>query len=92
MAKFTAKLSGKAGVGTIYNVGLEEWQPPAGGEAYDLIWTQWCVGHLTDSQLASYLQTCKRVVVPETGLIVLKENISASGEDLFDEVDSTVTR
>ncbi len=50
------------------------------------------MGHLTDSQLASYLQTCKRVVVPETGLIVLKENISASGEDLFDEVDSTVTR
>lgn len=77
-------------VGDIYITGLESWTP---SKRYDLIWNQWCVGHLTDSQLVEYLSRCKGAL-SETGLIVLKENTStdADGEDMFDEVDSTVTR
>lgn len=58
---------------------------------YDLIWNQWCLGHLTDAQLMEYLKKCKGVL-KEGGWIVVKENMSTSGEDIFDDVDSSVTR
>lgn len=89
VAKFTDKLNGVEGVGDIYNVGLEDWNPQ--GKQYDLIWTQWCVGHLTDDQFVAYLQVCKAVLSP-SGIMVLKENLSTSGQDLYDETDSSVTR
>lgn len=91
MAKFTAALQGKPGVGDIFNVGLEEWQPGP-GVVYDLVWTQWCVGHLTDRQLVAYLERCAGVLNPDGGFIVLKENMSTSGVDVFDAEDSSVTR
>ena len=59
---------------------------------YDLVWLQWCVGHLTDDQLVRYLERCKTVLRPQTGLFVVKENITRTGEDHFEEVDSHVTR
>jgi hypothetical protein len=90
VAKFSDKLKGKPGVGSIYNVGLEEWTPSFEG-GYDLIWNQWCVGHLTDTQLVEYLQRCKGGL-KEGACVVVKENLSTSGLDLFDEVDSSVTR
>ncbi|ROW14369.1 hypothetical protein VPNG_03876 [Cytospora leucostoma] len=91
IAKFTEALSKKSGVRQVFNIGLEEWQP---GEdvKYDLIWNQWCVGHLTDEQLVQYLKRCKTVLTPGDGVIVVKENTSTSGVDLFDEEDSSVTR
>jgi protein N-terminal methyltransferase len=92
IAKFTESLKGKDGVGKIFNTGLEDWSPDgAGDEKYDLIWNQWCVGHLTDAQLISYLEKCGRAV-NEDGLIIVKENLSTSDEDVFDELDSSVTR
>jgi len=74
----------------ISNCGLEAWCPKE-GTTYDLVWTQWCVGHLTDSQLVKYLARCRDALAPE-GLIVIKENMSTSGADAFDEEDSSVTR
>lgn len=91
IAKFTDPLKGKAGVGNIFNVGLEEWKPIKGVQ-YDLIWTQWCVGHLTDEELVQYLQVCKSVLTPESGVIVIKENLSTGDADIFDDTDSSVTR
>ncbi|KAJ0301657.1 hypothetical protein COL5a_005673 [Colletotrichum fioriniae] len=91
IAKFTAALQEKSGVGSVFNIGLEEWKP-LDGIAYDLIWNQWCLGHLTDDQLVDYMRRCKAVVAPNDGLIVVKENLSTSGVDLFDDVDSSVTR
>ena len=44
VAKFTEGLERRLGVGSVFNVGLEEWTP-LDGAAYDLVWTQWCVGH-----------------------------------------------
>lgn len=90
IAKFTAALKSKPGVGDVFNIGLEEWSP-AQGVQYDLVWTQWCVGHLTDEQLVSYLERCKGALTTE-GFIVIKENLSTSGQDVFDELDSSVTR
>ncbi|KAJ4306621.1 hypothetical protein N0V88_001426 [Collariella sp. IMI 366227] len=90
IAKFTAGLQGKPGVRNIFNIGLEAWQP-AEGVRYDLIWIQWCVGHLTDGQLVEFLERCKTALTPD-GLIVVKENNSTTGKDEFDDVDSSVTR
>lgn len=80
--------AGEAGVGEILNVGLEAWEP---AHTYDLVWNQWCVGQLTDMQLVAYL---KRVttVLSSGGWIVVKENLSNTGEDVYDETDSSVTR
>lgn len=91
VSKFTEGLKGKSGVRTIFNVGLEDWEPVEGVQ-YDLIWTQWCLGHLTDDQLVQYLKLCKSVLKPDDGLIVIKENISINDTDNFDETDSSVTR
>lgn len=87
------KAAGEDGEGVIENIyvtGLESWLPT---EKYDLIWNQWCVGHLTDSQLMAYLQRAAEALTPN-GIMVLKENISTdpNGEDIYDELDSSVTR
>ena len=85
------KLKDAGKVGEVYVIGLEEWMP--GPERYHLIWNQWCLGHLTDSQLVGYLRRCRGAVVDD-GVVVVKENISTSadGLDLYDELDSSVTR
>lgn len=77
-------------VGDIYTVGLENWAPQ---KKYDLVWTQWCVGHLTDAQLIEYISRC-RSSLTETGLVVVKENLSTdlADQDMYDELDSSVTR
>jgi hypothetical protein len=92
IAKFSDNLKGKSGIGEIFNVGLEDWSPKESDESkYDLIWNQWCLGHLTDAQLKTYLEKCQKVL-KTNGLIIVKENMSTNGEDVFDELDSSVTR
>ncbi|KAK5109670.1 hypothetical protein LTR62_006792 [Meristemomyces frigidus] len=91
---FTDVIKGKAGVGEIYNVGLENWFPAREGLGpYDLIWNQWCVGQLTDAQLVAYLARLP-AVLSQGGWIVVKENLSNNhdGQDVYDETDSSVTR
>jgi protein N-terminal methyltransferase len=77
-------------IGDIFAVGLESWTPE---NTYDLIWNQWCVGHLTDSQFVAYLKRCGKAL-SKGGWIVVKENLSTHtyGEDIFDDLDSSVTR
>lgn len=73
-------------------MGLADWAPSEADEfKYDLIWHQWCVAYLTDAQLIVYLEKCSKVL-KEGGFIMVKENLSTSGEDDFDELDSSVTR
>ncbi|KAE8154654.1 alpha-N-methyltransferase NTM1 [Aspergillus avenaceus] len=77
-------------VGDIYTVGLEGWVPD---KKYDLVWTQFCVGHVTDAQLVEYFVRCREALT-ESGIVVVKENLSTdpNGLDMFDEEDSSVTR
>ncbi|KAI9713753.1 MAG: hypothetical protein M1812_006591 [Candelaria pacifica] len=77
-------------VGEVFVRSLEDWDPKG---RYELMWNQWCLGHLTDEALVKYLQRC-RGVLAEGGWIVVKENMSThlEGEDIFDEADSSVTR
>ena len=85
-----SKLKQEGVVGDIFTVGLEDWHPQ---KQYDLIWTQWCVGHLTDSQLIDYIARC-RASLTNSGLMVIKENLSTDpqNQDMYDDLDSSVTR
>lgn len=85
-----SKLKQDGVVGDIYTVGLENWHPQ---KKYDLIWTQWCVGHCTDTQLIEYIVRC-RDALTENGVMVVKENLStdAQNQDMYDDLDSSVTR
>ncbi|KAA8910081.1 alpha-N-methyltransferase NTM1 [Sphaerosporella brunnea] len=76
-------------IGQIFNVGLKDWTPEKG--AYWMIWNQWCVGHLTDAALVEYFKRCAEGI-QEGGVIVVKENISNCPDDVYDELDSSVTR
>lgn len=96
----------KAKLGEVVNLGLQDWVPEPG--AYDLIWNQWCLGHLTDAQLVVYLQRCTEGLrkpsagsetnseagISRNSWIVVKENMSTDpwNNDVFDEEDSSVTR
>ncbi|GAB7355826.1 hypothetical protein MBLNU459_g6495t1 [Dothideomycetes sp. NU459] len=99
--KFTAEISNgkdfaeiraRGGVGEIWNVGLESWNPSP-EQKYDIIWIQWCLGQLTDAQAVELFQRIQKCVV-KGGWIVVKENLSNHqlGEDVYDETDSSVTR
>lgn len=87
---FTDEIKDEPYVGSIYNLGLEQWKPES---TYEVIWNQWCVGQLTDAQLVAYLKMLPKHLVPG-GWIVVKENLSNHHlkQDTFDETDSSVTR
>lgn len=90
-----AEIRARGGIGQIWKTGLEAWNPPVANESdkYDLIWNQWCVGQLTDRDLTEYLRKSKDWL-SEGGWIVVKENLSndPADVDVYDEVDSSVTR
>lgn len=83
----------------IKEMGLQSWQPDG---VYDLIWSQWCLPHLSDDELVEYLQKAKKALrrfkegeegYGQDGLVVVKENIcSDSDYTLFDDEDSSITR
>lgn len=98
-ADAAGQTAGRGQVGEVINLGLQDWVPQAG--AYNLIWNQWCLGHLTDAQLVTYLERCKEgLVKPEAegekaeAWIVVKENLSTdiAHKDIYDDEDSSVTR
>ncbi|KAF3918309.1 hypothetical protein ABW21_db0205086 [Orbilia brochopaga] len=71
LVQVNADLVADGRIGDIYNVGLESWMPEEG--KYWVIWNQWCLNHLTDKDLASYLSRCARALTP-SGVIIVKEN------------------
>ncbi|KAG2134387.1 alpha-N-methyltransferase NTM1 [Suillus bovinus] len=59
---------------------------------FDVIWCQWCLGHLKDDDLAQFLQRSKKALRDTRSLIVVKENICGEQNEpltVFDEQDST---
>ncbi|KAK9761253.1 hypothetical protein K7432_013969 [Basidiobolus ranarum] len=75
-------------IGEFICQGLQDFTPEEG--VYDLIWSQWVLGHLTDDDFVSFFERCKRGLKPR-GLIGVKENLTVSGY-IVDEEDSSVTR
>ena len=85
-----SEMMGKGQIGKINVMGLEKWVPVV---EYDLIWNQWCLCHLADALLVEYLKKCANAL-KHSGWIIVKENMStdADGYNMFDDMDSTVTR
>ena len=69
--------------------GLQEFIPEVG--RYDLIWSQWVLGHLTVEHLVTFFQRCQAGLAPN-GIMVVKENVSGSTDTEFDDLDSSFTR
>lgn len=77
-------------LGEVFNQGLQEFTPEAG--KYDLIWTQWVLGHLTDEDLMAFFRRCIKGL-SKNGMIIIKENVTATSQQPeIDLNDSSVTR
>ncbi|KAK6059448.1 hypothetical protein COOONC_02923 [Cooperia oncophora] len=70
-------------------VGLQNFYPDP--STFDLIWIQWCSGHLTDSDMVDFLRRCVDGLTDD-GVIVFKDNLSAQQESEFDCEDYSWTR
>ncbi|KAF5381104.1 hypothetical protein D9615_003998 [Tricholomella constricta] len=80
------------------------YQPPRPTDdvnmGFDIIWCQWCLGHLSDPDLVAFLRrshAALREMEKGRSLIVVKENLCQDLDDgsactLFDEQDSSLTR
>ncbi|EDS38942.1 ad-003 [Culex quinquefasciatus] len=83
------ELEGSGKLGTIYNKGLQEFVPEEG--KYDLIWSQWVLGHLTDEDIVEFFFRCTKAL-RRNGLMVIKENFTNGDKPELDRCDSSVTR
>ena len=65
---------------------------------FDVIWCQWSLGHLSNSDLVLFLGRAKQALRDPEGVIVVKENVcaeiggSTNGGTVFDDQDSSLTR
>lgn len=77
---------------------------PSGGptedvdSGFDVIWCQWCLGHLSDIDLVEFFRR-SHAALKNVGrsLIFVKENLCSDGKDgtprsSFDDTDSSLTR
>ncbi|KAK7851525.1 alpha n-terminal protein methyltransferase 1 [Quercus suber] len=62
---------------------LQEFTPDAG--RYDVIWVQWCIGHLTDDDFVSFFSRAKAGLKPG-GFFVLKENVARTDAGRYDVI------
>lgn len=76
-------------LGTIYNQGLQEFHPTP--MRYDVIWSQWVLGHLTNDDFVKFFERCSQAL-NKNGVVIVKENITSTDVVDIDEVDSSVTR
>ena len=69
--------------------GLQDWEPAC--NTYSVVWIQWVLSYLTDSDIIKFLRRCGESLV-EDGLIVLKENMCTDSDFEVDNEDASVTR
>ena len=58
-------------------VSLREFAPPP--ESYDVVWAQWVLGHLTDTDVVALLSRCRAALRP-SGAVAVKDNTAAPSE------------
>ncbi|KDQ60941.1 hypothetical protein JAAARDRAFT_567941 [Jaapia argillacea MUCL 33604] len=65
---------------------------------FDVIWCQWCLGHLSDPDLVDFFKRARKGLRdPSRSPIIVKENVCSDTQDggpraSFDEEDSSLTR
>eukprot|EP00090_Calanus_glacialis_P032858 TRINITY_DN5442_c0_g1_i1.p1 TRINITY_DN5442_c0_g1~~TRINITY_DN5442_c0_g1_i1.p1 ORF type:complete len:241 (-),score=78.59 TRINITY_DN5442_c0_g1_i1:81-803(-) len=82
-------LAGNTKVGQLYCAGLQNFDFIP--ETYDVIWSQWVLGHLTEEHLKDFFVRCIKGL-KLGGFLVVKENVTSNGEIEADDDDSSVTR
>ena len=87
------KVGGSASKCRFLAAPMQDWAPSS--SSYDVIWAQWCVGHLTDAHFLRFLQRCRTALKPR-GVLVIKDNCgeSSSTDDCFevDDADRSICR
>jgi protein N-terminal methyltransferase len=76
-----------ARMGQFYESGLQDFVFTT---TYDVVWVQWVIGHLHDTDLVAFVRKCKQALAPN-GLLCIKDNTCESGF-VMDKEDSSVTR
>ncbi|XP_075169038.1 alpha N-terminal protein methyltransferase 1-like [Haematobia irritans] len=76
-------------LGEIYNMGLQEFTPTP--KKYDVVWSQWVLGHLTDKDLLQFYKRIKYGLT-EGGIFIMKDNVTSNNKTDMDDTDSSVTR
>jgi protein N-terminal methyltransferase len=76
-------------IGSFVNLPLQQWRPNE--SHYDVLWHQWVLLYLTDSDCVDYLVRCRKSLTLN-GLICVKENVALKGQFLVDTDDNSVTR
>ncbi|XP_045458983.1 N-terminal Xaa-Pro-Lys N-methyltransferase 1-A-like isoform X2 [Melitaea cinxia] len=66
----------KIKIGTLYKTSLQKFEPE---RKYDIIWNQWVLGYLTNTDLVDYLSCC-RDALSSNGVLIVKENVASSGK------------
>jgi protein N-terminal methyltransferase len=71
---------------------------PDDESGFDVVWCQWCLLYMTDTDLIAFLKRSQAALRKEgPGIIVVKENVCKDLDGgvpqiIFDEGDSSVTR
>lgn len=76
-------------LGEIHNTGLQDFAFEEG--KYDVIWCQWVLGQLKDSDLVDFFRRAQ-TGLKANGFIVIKENFTKTDDIEIDQEDSSVTR
>ena len=90
------ELAAEPRMGEFFTSSLQEFTPTAA--QYDLVWIQWVIGHLTDTEFVAFLRRCAAGLRPG-GWIVVKDNNASptehgiiDGAYLVDSQDHSVMR
>ncbi|XP_055620906.1 N-terminal Xaa-Pro-Lys N-methyltransferase 1-A isoform X2 [Toxorhynchites rutilus septentrionalis] len=83
------ELAASGKLGSVFNTGLQNYTPQEG--KYDVIWSQWVLGHLTDEDIVAFFFRCTRGLT-KNGIMVMKENFTNGDDVEMDKKDSSVTR
>eukprot|EP00920_Eleutheroschizon_duboscqi_P027798 GHVT01068039.1.p1 GENE.GHVT01068039.1~~GHVT01068039.1.p1 ORF type:complete len:326 (+),score=60.14 GHVT01068039.1:654-1631(+) len=75
-----------------FKASLQDFTPPS--KRYDCIWVQWCILYLTDSDLVAFLVRCRDSFAPNSGMVVVKENVVLDNTSGFqvDKEDNSIMR
>ncbi len=89
--QFAMELKKIPQVGTVFSCKLQDLALPL--QKYSLIWNQWVLMYLSDSDLVDFFCRCKAGLAPG-GFLCLKENVitQPGGRAQRDEEDNSVTR
>jgi protein N-terminal methyltransferase len=79
------KLGGRKWPGRFYEATLQDFEPHH-DKIYDLVWCQWILMYITDTDIRPFLRKAKTRMLAPGGVLVVKENVAdQTGSSYFDD-------